>query len=354
MKPFKLISLAITLFIIAYIIRYVVINSGALDTIEISAKNETINESCTPLTIAPGSEDIDVDTDSGMVYVSAYNRRLEKTAENSKAGIYAFHIDSPQNVRLVSIDAPKDFQPHGISFWSDDQHKQLFVVSHRKNGDEAVEIFDVLSNGNLAHKKTVMFDAMHSPNDVQPIGVNSFYATNDSGGKNSVTSKVLSYLGAKVSSVVFYDGKMGQTVATDLSFANGINISPDKRFVYVAQSLPRNIRVFSRDINSNQLTVLKDISLNTAPDNIDVDQDGQLWIGGHPSLFKYVAYKKDPNKQSPSHIVKVNPSNGELTDIYFDDGSNYRASTIATTYHNKLFIGSVYEDHILICSLPSN
>jgi len=354
MKILKFTGLAITTLVIAFILRYVVINSGVLDTVDISTHYKSVNESCVPLDIASGPEDIDIDTDSGMIYVSAYNRRLERTAPNEKAGIYAFHADSPEQVRLVSTDAPDDFQPHGISFWSDDQHKQLFVVSHRQNGDEAVEIFDVLANGDLTHKQSVMFDEMHSPNDVQSIGHNSFSATNDKGEKNSSTSELLSFLGVKVSSVVFYDGMNGHTVATDLSFANGINISPDGRSVYVAQSLPRNIRVYSRDLISNQLTHLKDIPLNTAPDNIDIDQDGQLWIGGHFSLFKYVAYKKDPNELAPSHIVKVNPDNGQLTDVYYDEGDHYRASTVGSTYRNKLFIGSVYEDHISICLLPNN
>ena len=85
-----------------------------------------------------------------------------------------------------------------------------------------------------------------------------------------------------------------------------------------------------------------------------MDEDGQLWIGAHHNLFRYVAYKKDPEKLAPSHVLKVNPQSGKITDIYYDDGENYRASTVAVSYGAHYFVGSVYEDRILMCPLAEN
>ena len=338
----KYTALVLVLLLIVFILRYAVVNSGMLDTIDV-----TSNAQCTPITIAPGSEDIVVDSASGTLYVSAYNRR----AADEKDGIYAFNPDKPEQARLVSVDAPADFHPHGISFWSDGIHKQIFAVSHRADGSEVVEIFNVTEGGDLAHRKTVKFAAMHSPNDVQPVAENAFYVTNDSGGNNSAIYKILTYLGLSLSSVAFYDGEKGRIVADDLSFANGINMSADGRYVYVAESLPRSLRVYSRNPRTNELERITDIALNSSPDNIDVDEEGRLWIGGHPNVFKYLAYKKDPEKLAPSHVLKVDAETGDITDIYFDDGNAYRASTVGLAYGDKFFVGSVYEDHVLMCPL---
>jgi arylesterase/paraoxonase len=293
---YKSTALVLGLLLIAFILRYAVVNSGVLDDIDAAS-----NKECTPIIIAPGTEDIVVDSESGTLYVSAYNRR----AADGKDGIYAFNPDKPEQARLVSVDAPADFHPHGISFWSDGIHKQIFAVSHRTDGSEVVEIFSVTEDGDLAHKKTVKFAAMHSPNDVQAVAENAFYVTNDSGGNDSAIYKVLSYLGLSLSSVAFYDGEKGRIVADDLSYANGINMSPDGRYVYVAESLPRSLRVYSRNTRTNELEWIKDIALTSSPDNIDVDEEGRLWIGGHPNMFKYLAYKKDSTKLAPSHVLKV-------------------------------------------------
>ena len=243
MKVFKRTLLIIAIFLIVFVLRYVVVNSGVLDDIDVAENTIAANKNCTSVAISPGAEDIVVDKTSGTLYVSAYDRRLGKNAQNNTNGIYAFHPGKPQGVRLVSTDAPADFQPHGISFWSDGVHRRLFAVSHRSDGLEVVEIFDVIEGGGLAHKETVMFDAMHSPNDIQAVGPRAFYVTNDKGAKGGALSTILSYLGVSQSSVAFYDGEGGRTVAEDLSYANGINISADGRFVYVAESLPRSLRV---------------------------------------------------------------------------------------------------------------
>ncbi len=339
----KYTALVLVLLLIVFILRYAVVNSGMLDTIDVAS-----NAECTPISIAPGTEDIVVDPESGTLYVSAYNRR----AVDGKDGIYAFNPDKSEQVRLVSVDAPADFHPHGISFWSDGIHRQIFAVSHRTDGSEVVEIFSVTEDGGLAHKKTVKFAAMHSPNDVQAVAENAFYVTNDSGKKGSTIYKNLSYLGARLSSVAFYDGESGRSVADDLSYANGINMSADGRYVYVAESLPRSLRVYSRNPRTNELERIKDIALNSSPDNIDIDEEGLLWIGGHPNVFKYLAYKKDSTKLAPSHVLKVDAETGDITDIYFDDGHAYRASAVALAYGDKFYVGSVYEDHVLMCSLP--
>ena len=140
----KYVALGLALFFIIFVLRYAVVNSGMLDTIDVVS-----NEECRSISIAPGTEDIVIDSQSGILYVSAYNRR----AVDEKDGIYAFSPDKPEQVRLVSVDAPADFHPHGISFWSDGIHKKLFAVSHRSDGSEVVEIFSVTEDGDLAHEK---------------------------------------------------------------------------------------------------------------------------------------------------------------------------------------------------------
>ncbi|MBL4544581.1 MAG: hypothetical protein JKP95_01380 [Oceanicaulis sp.] len=77
--------------------------SGAL-----SHPEYTDNAACTPVEIAPGTEDVTYDAVSGLAFVSAAERRSGEM--HPRNGIYVFDPADPESVRLVSIDAPADFR----------------------------------------------------------------------------------------------------------------------------------------------------------------------------------------------------------------------------------------------------
>jgi arylesterase / paraoxonase len=321
-------------------------NAGKFDVI-----NSTSNEKCTPLTVSSGTEDVVVDKSTDIVFVSADDRRKTQSGPASINGIYAFSLDDPSTLKLVSTDGPEDFHPHGISLWSGETEKRLFVVNHLITGENSVEIYSIGEGGSLSHIKSVVFDDMQSPNDVHAVGPEAFYVTNDRGFRTGFMSKLEGYLGLPFASVAYYDGIKGRKVIEGLTYANGINQSPDGKHIYVSQVLPRSVTVYARNEDDGGLEKLSVFETNSGPDNIDVDQDGILWVAGHSNLLTFLAHAKDPTVSSPSHILRIDPMNGAKQDIFYDTGALISASSVGAVHKGTLIIGAVFDDHVLICPL---
>ena len=319
-------------------------NAGKLD--EIHAPHA---ESCTALIVSPGTEDVTIDKATGIVFVSAANRR--KSLENPVGydGIYAFSLAAPNEIKRVSLDGPEDFHPHGISLWTGETEKRLFVINHQITGDNSVEIFDVAEGGMLSHVKSVMFDDMQSPNDVHAVGSVAFYITNDRGYRTGLMGKLEGYLGLPFASVAYFDGEKGRKVITGLTYANGINQSVDGKHIYVSEILPRTVTVYARNEVDGSLQKLRVIDTNSSPDNIEVDADGMLWVAGHQNLFAFLAHSKDPASAAPSHVIKIDPKTGEYDDVFYDTGEAISASSVGASYNGKLIVGAVFDGHVLIC-----
>tara|TARA_R110000868_G_scaffold236078_1_gene490073 strand:+ start:7741 stop:8784 length:1044 start_codon:yes stop_codon:yes gene_type:complete len=305
---------------------------------------------CQPLTIAPGTEDLTIDPTSDLVFVSTDDRRT-----GERGGIYAFNLGQPDSLHEVSGDAPADFHPHGISLWTaPDGSQRLFVVNHRAGfdadgGTHAIEIFDVETDGMLSHVESVSHEALLSPNDVLGVGPRSFYATNDRAYHSGIMANLEAYFGLPLSSVSYYDGESGDMVAHGIAYANGINISADGSEVYVSELLARRVRVYDRDASSGALSANRALPVPTAPDNIEIDERGDLWIGGHPRVFDFVAHAADASAMAPSHAVRLNPQTGETeTALLVMDGT-LNASSVAAMRGGVLLVGAVFDDHILIC-----
>ena len=309
---------------------------------------------CVPLTVGPGTEDVTIDPASGLAFVSSDDRRT-----GERGAIFAFDINQPDSVWEVSGDAPADFHPHGLSLWTGpDGSQRLFVVNHRagfseNEGGQAVEIFDVGANGMLSHAESISHDALRSPNDVLAVGPRSFYATNDRAYHSGIMANLEAYFGLPLSSVSYFDGTAGNSggdmVAHGIAYANGINISADGSEVYVSELLARRVRVYDRDAASGALTADRVLPVPTAPDNIEIDERGDLWIGGHPRVFDFVDHAADASAIAPSHAVRLNPQTGETETVLLVLDGSLNASSVAAMRDGVLIVGAVFDDHVLVC-----
>ncbi len=131
----------------------------------------------------------------------------------------------------------KAFNPHGLSYWHDQNTGQIFlyVVTHLVDG-EAVEVFEYLSDESaLKHVKQIRHQLINAPNDVEAVGHDMFYVTNDHYFDSAMMRLVESYLQLQKATVVFHDGVRNETqlVARDLKFPNGVSTSPDHRYKIV-------------------------------------------------------------------------------------------------------------------------
>ncbi|MFC1884088.1 strictosidine synthase family protein [Thermodesulfobacteriota bacterium] len=300
------------------------------------------------------SEDITIHPTIGLVFISSDDRRLTLTGQAAKQGaIYAYSLRAEKPTLLnFTADFKKEFHPHGIGLYiTNDFRVFLFVVNHTKDG-HFVEKFQYKGN-KLVHMETIKGPLMTSPNDVIPVGERSFYVTNDHGKPTGFWRTVEEYLQIPWSYVLYYDGNSFQKVAEDLAYANGINISPDGKTIYVAATISSGVFVYDRDIKSGALKFRNFINAETGVDNIEIDKEGNLWIGAHPKLLTFVDYAKDPEEKSPSQVIKITPGDKgsfSLKEIYLNDGTPMSGSSVAAVYKDKLLIGSVFDDRFLLCT----
>lgn len=309
-------------------------------------------DQCRAVDIFPGTEDVTIDEDAGIAFVSADDRRATAAGNPVQGGVYALRLDGTDRVSKVSPDSFGEFHPHGISLWrGPDGAKRLFAINHTIRDGHKVEIFDVGFGGALLHVDTISFPEMSSPNDILGVGPRSFYVTNDRGFKDTALETAESYLALPAASLAYYDGQSGVIAVKGLTFANGVNMSADGLTVYVSEFLRRRIAVYSRDLETGKLSLLRRYPVNTGPDNIEVGPDGALWVGGHSKVFEFVKHAEDASAIAPSHVIRINPATGETEDVLIDISGTLNGSSVGAATSDTLVVGAVFDDHVLVCPL---
>lgn len=304
-----------------------------------------------------GAEDITI-LEDGLAFLSTGLKFPGLPSYSDDPGkIYTLDLlDSRQNIQALSIKGGFDedsFNPHGISVYTDDKDGAiyLFVVNH-PHGKSQVEIFRFVEEENsLQYIKTIKHDLLRSVNDIVAVGTESFYATNDHYFTNGFLKFLEPLLTLGWCDVIYYSPDTVQVVAGGFLSANGINISPDKRHLYVSDVMNHTIVVLEIQKNTI-LSRLKEVDVGSLCDNIEVDRKtGDLWLGSHPNGLKFLL--SDPNDPPGSEVIKIQDILSEkpkVTQVYADNGSVIIGSSVATRYGGKLLIGTVYQK-ALICDL---
>lgn len=301
-----------------------------------------------------GPEDITIHPRTGVAYISATDRRAARAGNAAPGAIYAYDLNAP-NATPVNLTPRADtrFQPHGISIWAGaDGRDALFVVNHPVNGDtpapHTIEIFDLTDTG-LVHRATLTDPLLVMPNDIVAVGLDRFYVTNTHTHGPGTMQTIETYLQLKGAEVVFYGPGGFRTAIKNLLLPNGINVSPDGRTLYVASTTGLEVRMYDRDPASEALAFRQAIPLGSGPDNIEIDEHGDLWIGSHPKLLRIEAHGDDAKTLSPSQVLHVTPD-GKVDEVYLDDGSTISGSSVAAVRGNRLLIGEIFDEGFLDCT----
>uniref|UniRef100_A0A8D0BPF4 Paraoxonase n=1 Tax=Salvator merianae TaxID=96440 RepID=A0A8D0BPF4_SALMN len=219
----------------------------------------------------------------------------------------------------------------------------LFVVNHPQFKSR-VEVFKFVEDDkSLVHLKTVKHELLSSVNDILALSPDSFYATNDQYFRERILVYLEIILTLTWTNVIYYSPNEVKEVATGFYGANGINISPDGKYIYVSDPFGHNIHVFKKHGNFS-LTPVKVLQLETLVDNISVEPStGDLWVGCHPNGIKLLFY--DPDNLPGSEVLHIQDILSEkptVTQVYADDGSVIQGSSVAAVYENQLLIGTVF------------
>jgi arylesterase/paraoxonase len=302
-----------------------------------------------------GVEDITVDQSTGIAFLSSMDRWREKQGNKTRGAIYSLNLnDSTANPENLTTNLVFEFMPHGISLFHSPTGKTiLFAINHRRDGNY-IEVFEY-RNDSLIHRESISDPLMISPNDVVGVGERSFYFTNDHNEKASSSRLLKDLLAMGTGEVIYYaGGKAVRTSVEGIQYANGINVNAEGTQVYVASTTGKEIIVCDRDVASGSLREITRVPCGTGVDNIEIDGVGDLWVGCHPQMLKFLSHSKDENTISPSEVIKVSAGKDgkfNIETMYMNDGSEISASSVAAPYKNRLLIGPVFQRHILLTTL---
>lgn len=297
-----------------------------------------------------GAEDITISRTDSFAIISSTKRNTYPPEEEERGDLYFMDLKNEDfEVQKLTGDITRAFAPHGISlFQTSDSTYQLAVISHPGEG-HAIELFK-LQNGQLTFEETLTDASMTSPNDLVLVGENQFYFTNDHRSTAGFGKFQEEYLGARKTNVVYYGGSTFKEVADGIAYANGINLDFERKLLFVASVRDFLVKVY-RVLEDGSLTFETNLDCDSGVDNIEIDDDGNLWIGSHPSLLHANFYNKGFLEIAPSEILKIqyeDAKNYTVEKVYVEDGSTMSASSVATPFGEYLLAGNVKAEHFLI------
>ena len=319
---------------------------------------------CREVALGGSSEDIQVDRERGIAYLSVLDRATLAGGEVPPGEqilgsimLLDLNLAEPAPRAALAFD-PKDFRPHGLSLLEQPgKPARLFAISHPAENAHTVEIFEQDASGSWFPKDTVRDPAFTHPNAIAAVGPRQFYLVNDRGGAGRFSRATEILFRRGLATLLFFDGRQAQVIAADLKFPAGLALSPDGTHLYVGEALGKQLRVYRRDPTTQLLALEETVPLDTAPDNLNVDGDGVVWIAAHPKLLAFNDHVKDPARPAPTQVLRFDPraarpSSGpdtRITQVYADGGAQISAGTVAAHWRDEFLIGALLQHEVLIC-----
>lgn len=344
--------LLIVVGLIAVLVFHALVKAGALVRIE-----PHFAGTCEKVPLSGSAEDIQVDRATGHAYLSVLDRRAVIEGKDVTGTILSVDLNAQALAAAEAITgAPPDLRPHGLSLYAPpDGAKRLFVISHPRDKPHTVEIFELGSDGLFAHVETIHNPLLVAPNAIVAVGPRQFYVANFSGAPPGVGRFMEMYFGRALAEIVYFDGEVMRPVDEPIALGTGIAASADGGRVYVSEASARRMRIYSRDSETGDLALVEYVDLNTIPDNLNVAEDGAIWIAAHPKPYQLLKHLQDPSRQAPTQVLRVaaDPqAENRMQVIYLNTGEEISAGSVAALLGKRLLIGSITEHEILDCRLP--
>ena len=331
---------------------YVLNRGGAFRTIE-----PHFAGTCESLPLDASAEDITIDRERGIAYISYLDRQslIKGEGGNLQGTIMRLDLNHrPLVPEDALLDKPAQLRTHGLSLFIDPAGKRsLFVINHPVNRGaepELVEVFDEVEPGNFRHRETFASPLFNSPNDLVAVGPRQFYVANDKPLKGGLAAG-LQQLGIGASPLTYFDGTAARVVLDDIASGGGINISANGKTLYVSETAGQRIRVLQRDPATGDVTEQARIAIPTSPDNIEVAADGSLTVAGHANTLKLIQHfiNGSPAPSQVLHVIPHADGTAAIDEIYLNGGEQISASSVGVIWGKKLLIGSITSRQILVC-----
>ena len=244
----------------------------------------------------------------------------------------------------INLPASIPFHPHGIDIIEREGHTYLYVVNHYRDDDEtsSILVFRVEEEG-LYFENEIKHNLISTPNSVTPRSNGGFYITND--GAATAEAMLEFLFNAYNGSVVYcdYNGTCNK-VAGQLAYPNGINWQGDELYV----STTAQKAIFQYDIiEPNLLSSRHKIAPGLGYDNLRTHDEPYLITTQHIDLVAFLLHSSNGDIVSPFKIVAMDKDTGELTVLFYSNGSLMSGASTGLIVEEDLYIGQVFGSFIL-------
>lgn len=340
---------------------------------ELTALSVGKTVTCEQQPTSPGVEDIAPDHGRGVLYLSADDRRGALAGESVQGKILVVTppVSIPDPLLILDeVDEPISlgFHPHGIDFIEERGRGYLWVVNHRRGirgtgligldegPNQSIELYEVDSLDRpttLRRKKVFSHSTLTSPNDIVALSTSEFYVSIDHASTGGL-GKLFEVISRRSwGGVLHYRDGQWEQVNQSTSFANGIELSADHKFLFLASANGDGLQVFKRS-PSGSLAWLAGYPLSRSIDNLIWDaENDRLWMASHPRPFRFLLHAVTPYFASPSEGISAafDPVTGELTEWRTEvgEGLPISGSSVIVPLKDQIWVGSVFEEFILRC-----
>ena len=309
---------------------------------------------CETLPLSVSAEDIQLDRTGGFAYLSALDRRGQIDGQDVRGTVLRLDLNvSPLSAQPALTAEPANFRPHGMSLYQGpDGLQRLFVISHPPGEPHVVEIFDRNAEGLFAPVRTVRNPLLIRPNAIVAVGPEQFYVANDSGARGRFEKVTEMLFRRALSTISYYEKGRMIAVGPKIASGTGIAASADGRLIYVSESNLHRIAVFERGLTTGELRRREEIDLGSTGDNLNVAEDGAIWVAAHAKVSSLVRHFGDAAKLAPTQILRVDASPAGKTrvaEVYLNAGDELSAGSVAAVYGNRLLLGSITQHKVLVC-----
>ena len=357
----KILKVIILVFILVIIFSFYMANR--MDVFKtLTAKTPDV---CSVLPMNGSAEDIKIDYERGIAYLSLEDRAALIKGEDVQGTVVQINLNkSPYELKPALSQQPDHLRPHGISLHIDNSgQRHLGVINHPKNrdfGTETVELFSEGISGLFNYQKTVKDNTFKSPNALVLVAQDKFYLGNDKGAE-TMFEKIQEQLGRPMSSIAYFNGNSVVIAAKNLSQVSGINVSNNQEYLFASETTAKRIAVFSIDAENGVLNKLETIKISGSPDNINITDKGDIIVAAIPKVIAliqhFISFQKEKIIPAPSQILRLkwefgsHGSKTRIDELFLSTGDDFSTASVGTIWKNRLFMGSIDDKNLLICDL---
>lgn len=276
--------------------------------------------------VGAGPEDLQLYFDAA----SANYAMLVSCDDRRKTGVFGSiwkvdletHIAKPLILQFKNTEA--SFHPHGIHLFDN----YLFVIDHDDKYKKS-RIFRFEIKGDTLVEETLFQKGLiGAPNDIVAISKDVFMYAN------------YSFNG----SVVRYENGTYTNIIKRLRKPNGIDSITINGFPFGLVSTTIGGKVYRFDTQTGEKKKLTNVK---GADNFTYFED-KLLVTGHLRFGKFIKHFKNAKNPSPSVVYVLDVLNASKKAIFVDNGLKISAVSTALQFHNRVYLGQIFENYILV------